>query len=61
MCMLWCLICEISHLYVVTQRDDIGIGGTWSEFVDYLISSLSVGDVKLIMSGQPTSGFGKIF
>ncbi|XP_073100869.1 uncharacterized protein [Elaeis guineensis] len=37
-------------------RDDIGIGGTWSEFVDYLLSSLSAGDVKLIMSGQPTSG-----
>ncbi|KAG1328130.1 hypothetical protein COCNU_01G020640 [Cocos nucifera] len=41
-------------------RDDIGIGGTWSEFVDYLLSSLSVGDVKLIMSGQPTSGSGAI-
>ncbi|XP_010911452.1 uncharacterized protein [Elaeis guineensis] len=39
-------------------RDDIGIGGTWSEFVDYLLSSLSAGDVKLIMSGQPTSGSG---
>ncbi|XP_026666248.1 uncharacterized protein LOC120103797 isoform X2 [Phoenix dactylifera] len=39
-------------------RDDIGIGGTWSDFVEYLISSLSVGDVKLIMSGQLTSDSG---
>ncbi|OAY82253.1 uncharacterized protein LOC109710435 isoform X1 [Ananas comosus] len=34
-------------------RDDIGIGGAWAEFVDYLKSSLSSGDVKLILSGHP--------
>ncbi|WOL18775.1 hypothetical protein Cni_G27572 [Canna indica] len=32
-------------------RDDIGIGGSWSEFVDYLKSSLSAGDVKLFLGG----------
>lgn len=29
-------------------RDDIGIGGSWSEFADYLIASLSSGTVKLV-------------
>lgn len=36
------------------QRDDIGIGGSWSEFLEYLIASLSSGKVKLSMVG--TSG-----
>ncbi|XP_078159069.1 U2 small nuclear ribonucleoprotein auxiliary factor-like protein [Carex rostrata] len=31
-------------------RDDIGIGGTWSDFVDYLKSSLSTGEVKIVSS-----------
>ncbi|KAJ6837398.1 uncharacterized protein M6B38_120635 [Iris pallida] len=28
-------------------RDEIGIGGSWSEFLDYFVASLSSGDVKL--------------
>ncbi|XP_072990533.1 uncharacterized protein [Typha latifolia] len=36
-------------------RDDIGIGGTWSDFVDYFKSSLSMGEVKLVLNGQPNS------
>ncbi|KAG6510685.1 hypothetical protein ZIOFF_028713 [Zingiber officinale] len=40
---------EVSHeLY----RDDIGIGGSWSEFIDYLNSSLSYGNVKLILGSS---------
>ncbi|KAJ3681472.1 hypothetical protein LUZ60_015961 [Juncus effusus] len=31
-------------------RDDIGIGGNWNEFLDYLKSSLSTGDVKIIQN-----------
>lgn len=43
------------------QRDDIGIGGSWSEFVDYLKSSLSSGDVKLILGGLQNVGSGEPF
>lgn len=38
------------------KRDNIGIGGSWSEFVDYLTTSLKSGDVKLIMDGVLESG-----
>ncbi|KAJ3678772.1 hypothetical protein LUZ61_021313 [Rhynchospora tenuis] len=31
-------------------RDDIGIGGSWSDFVDYLKSALSTGEVKIVLS-----------
>ncbi|KAL8473536.1 hypothetical protein ACS0TY_030388 [Phlomoides rotata] len=37
-------------------RDNIGIGGSWLEFVDYLTTSLKSGDVKLIMDGVLESG-----
>ncbi|KAJ4775776.1 U2 small nuclear ribonucleoprotein auxiliary factor-like protein [Rhynchospora pubera] len=30
-------------------RDDIGIGGSWSDFVDYLKSALSTGEVKIVL------------
>ncbi|XP_020592117.1 uncharacterized protein LOC110032726 [Phalaenopsis equestris] len=30
-------------------RDETGIGGSWSDFVHYLLASLSVGDVKIIL------------
>ncbi|KAF6167131.1 hypothetical protein GIB67_029769 [Kingdonia uniflora] len=33
-------------------RDDIGVGGSWSEFVDYLIASMKSVDVKLLL-GSP--------
>ena len=39
----------ISLMRLIMQRDDIGIGGSWSEFVDYLMASLSSGTVKVIM------------
>ncbi|XP_057770159.1 uncharacterized protein LOC130989991 isoform X2 [Salvia miltiorrhiza] len=37
-------------------KDDIGIGGSWSEFVDYITSSLKSGDVKLVMDGVSELG-----
>ncbi|CAN1224359.1 hypothetical protein LINGRAPRIM_LOCUS870 [Linum grandiflorum] len=37
------------------MRDSIGIGGSWSEFVDYLISSLKAEDVKLVLEKQSGS------
>ncbi|KAA0040751.1 hypothetical protein IC582_024724 [Cucumis melo] len=34
------------------MRDDIGIGGAFSEFVDYIVASMKFGDVRLCMEGQ---------
>ncbi|KAL6958051.1 hypothetical protein U1Q18_040401 [Sarracenia purpurea var. burkii] len=34
------------------MRDMIGIGGSWSEFLDYLIASIKSGDARLILEGQ---------
>ncbi|XP_057492767.1 uncharacterized protein LOC130778262 [Actinidia eriantha] len=34
------------------MRDMIGIGGSWSEFIDYVIASIKSDDVKLILEGQ---------
>ncbi|XP_051126793.1 uncharacterized protein LOC127248480 [Andrographis paniculata] len=36
-------------------RDNIGIGGSWSEFVDYIVASLKSGDVKLIIEGASSA------
>lgn len=33
------------------QRDEIGIGGLWSEFIDYVVASIKSEDVKLILEG----------
>ena len=38
------------------QRDNIGIGGSWSEFVDYVIASIKSEDLKLVMEGHSSSG-----
>lgn len=38
-----------------TQRDDIGIGGSWSEFLEYLVNSIKFGDVKLVLEGKSKS------
>ncbi|XP_056696672.1 uncharacterized protein [Spinacia oleracea] len=37
------------------MRDGIGIGGSWSDFINYLTASLKSKDVKLIMDWQPKS------
>lgn len=38
------------------MRDRTGIGGSWSDFVDYLIASVKSEDVKLVMDGQSKFG-----
>ncbi|KAK4416663.1 hypothetical protein Salat_2491800 [Sesamum alatum] len=45
-----------SRLQLEDLRDDIGIGGSWSEFVNYVTTSLRSGDVKLVMEGFLESG-----
>ncbi|KAK9291815.1 hypothetical protein L1049_019765 [Liquidambar formosana] len=37
------------------MRDNIGVGGSWSEFVDYVIASIKSEDVKLDLKGQSIS------
>lgn len=37
------------------QRDSIGIGGSWSDFIDYLIASVKSEDVKLVLEGHSNS------
>ncbi|KAK3033269.1 hypothetical protein RJ639_034343, partial [Escallonia herrerae] len=34
------------------QRDSIGIRGSWSEFLDYVIASMKSEDLKLVLEGQ---------
>ncbi|KAI3983963.1 hypothetical protein MKX01_035090, partial [Papaver californicum] len=36
---------------LVDLRDDVGIGGSLSEFVDYLITSLKSDNAKLVLGG----------
>ncbi|XP_071704255.1 uncharacterized protein [Rutidosis leptorrhynchoides] len=38
------------------MRDDIGIGGSWSEFLEYLVNSIKLGDVKLVLEGSNSDG-----
>lgn len=38
------------------MRDSIGIGGSWSDFIEYVVESLKSEDVKLVMEGQSKSG-----
>ncbi|GAB2294993.1 hypothetical protein Dimus_029183 [Dionaea muscipula] len=37
------------------MRDYAGIGGSWSEFMDYVISSFKSKDAKLVVDGNPKS------
>ncbi|CAO2827695.1 unnamed protein product [Amaranthus hypochondriacus] len=34
-------------------RDSIGLGGSWSEFINYVTSSLKAKDVKIVLDWQP--------
>ncbi|EXB40951.1 hypothetical protein L484_020685 [Morus notabilis] len=40
------------------MRDDIGIGDSWSEFMDYIMASLKSREVKLILDGHLNSDGG---
>ncbi|XP_061993216.1 uncharacterized protein LOC133711056 [Rosa rugosa] len=37
------------------MQDSIGIGGTWSEFIDYLVNSIKSEDTKLVLEGPLNS------
>lgn len=37
------------------QRDIIGIGGSWSEFADYFVTSLKSEDLKLVLEANSNS------
>ncbi|KAL5752194.1 hypothetical protein ACOSP7_022372 [Xanthoceras sorbifolium] len=37
------------------MRDDIGIGGSWSEFIEYLTASIKSEDVKLVFESNSNS------
>lgn len=41
-----------SALQLQDMRDDIGIGGAFSEFVNYVVASMNFGDVRLCMEGR---------
>lgn len=43
------------------QRDNIGIGGSWTEFLDYVIASIKSEDTKLVMEGHPDSDGNHLF
>ncbi|PNT67827.1 uncharacterized protein LOC100833501 isoform X1 [Brachypodium distachyon] len=44
--------CSLSVADLEDLRDDVGIGGSWSDFLDYLKSSLSSGAVKLLFAAD---------
>ncbi|XP_048128694.1 photosystem I assembly protein Ycf4 isoform X2 [Rhodamnia argentea] len=56
----WCTILwnegSGSDCLIEKKRDNIGIGGSWSEFIDYFVASIKSEDVKLVMHGQSDSG-----
>ncbi|KAI0530969.1 hypothetical protein KFK09_000518 [Dendrobium nobile] len=43
--------CVLTVMDIDDLRDETGIGGSWNDFVHYLLASLSTGDVKLILDG----------
>ncbi|XP_058097391.1 uncharacterized protein LOC131242642 isoform X2 [Magnolia sinica] len=49
----WESIRTVQHLEDL--RDVIGVGGSWSEFIDYLIASMSSDGVKLVLGALPNS------
>ncbi|XP_044971675.1 uncharacterized protein LOC123437915 isoform X1 [Hordeum vulgare subsp. vulgare] len=44
--------CSLSVSDLDDLRDDVGIGGSWADFLDYLKSSLSSGEVKLLFAAD---------
>ncbi|PRQ38335.1 hypothetical protein RchiOBHm_Chr4g0412711 [Rosa chinensis] len=37
------------------MQDNIGVRGTWSEFIDYLVNSIKSKDTKLVLEGPSNS------
>ncbi|KAF9626267.1 hypothetical protein IFM89_031780 [Coptis chinensis] len=42
-------------LVSIRQKDDIGVGGSWSEFINYLMDSIKSANVKLAVGGFQVS------
>ncbi|CAN8251710.1 unnamed protein product [Cochlearia groenlandica] len=49
----WTTILSVSQLD--DMRDTVGIGGSWSEFLDYTVASLKSDNVKLILGEKSVS------
>ncbi|XP_010546330.1 PREDICTED: uncharacterized protein LOC104818429 [Tarenaya hassleriana] len=49
----WEIVLSVSELD--DMRDTVGIGGSWSEFVDYMVASLKSDNVKLVLAGGETA------
>lgn len=45
-------ICSILYVQSYSQRDTIGIGGPWSEFVAYVSASIQSEETKLVFEGK---------
>ncbi|PON33766.1 U2 small nuclear ribonucleoprotein auxiliary factor-like protein [Parasponia andersonii] len=50
-----------SVMQLEDMRDDLGIGGSWSEFMDYVLASFKSRDVKLILDGHSESDNGPAY
>ena len=37
------------------QQDSVGVGGSWSEFVDYVVASMKSKDVKVVLEENSKS------
>ncbi|XP_021274376.1 uncharacterized protein LOC110409378 isoform X3 [Herrania umbratica] len=44
-----------SVLQLEDMRDSVGIGGSWSDFIHYLLASIKSEDVKLLLEAMPNS------
>ncbi|XWS44693.1 hypothetical protein CRYUN_Cryun15aG0069600 [Craigia yunnanensis] len=44
-----------SVLQLEDMRDSVGIGGSWSDFIHYLVASIKSEDVKLLLETLPNS------
>lgn len=49
----WETILSVSQLD--DMRDTVGVGGSWSEFLDYTVASLKSGNVKLLLGDHSLS------
>ncbi|PKI34152.1 hypothetical protein CRG98_045431 [Punica granatum] len=55
-CLCMFLIYLMLDTFFRQKRDDIGVGDSWSEFIDYFQSSIKSDNVKLVLEGQSGSG-----
>ncbi|KAF5190811.1 U2 small nuclear ribonucleoprotein auxiliary factor-like protein [Thalictrum thalictroides] len=44
-----------SLIQLEDMKDDIGLGGSWDEFIDYLMKSINSDNVKIVLDGSTVS------